>query len=338
MRTVAAAAGVSPMTVSLALRGHASIPEPTRNRIADLAATMGYQPDPKLQQLMGYLAHSRSRPSTAARVVALCQRFHPLRHGYPEEVLEGARQRAAELGFMFNHLWLDQRTMRPSNLRRLLRTQNAECLLLLPMMDVLDLSAMADWDQYTVVSTSATVVAPRFHTVLPDQFSNTLRLCAELTPTIHGPIGLAVSEDYLFRVAKRAAAAVSWFNLDRGLPIPPTLLFKDFAVDSAALHAWLADWQPSAIITESLFFARLLLPCIPAGDGPPPTIGCLSLLNPQQQFPGIDENPRAVGASAMEILDRRYRNAEKGIPANPILTLVGGQLYPGCTTDSAASP
>ena len=53
MRAIAEKAGVSTMTVSLALRDHASIPESTRTLIKAIASELGYRPDPVLRAIMG---------------------------------------------------------------------------------------------------------------------------------------------------------------------------------------------------------------------------------------------------------------------------------------------
>jgi LacI family transcriptional regulator len=51
IKDVARAAGVSPATVSRALAGHPRIPEPTRLRIAEVAAKIGYAPNRAAQAL-----------------------------------------------------------------------------------------------------------------------------------------------------------------------------------------------------------------------------------------------------------------------------------------------
>ena len=60
LREIAAAAGVSVMTVSLALRGNPRISIATRDRIKRLADELGYHPDPELSRLMNHLRTSRT--------------------------------------------------------------------------------------------------------------------------------------------------------------------------------------------------------------------------------------------------------------------------------------
>src|SRR5688572_14522424 len=66
LRAVAEAAGVSLMTVSLALRNSPRVSSRTRTRIAQLADKLGYRPDPEISRLM-----SRLRPARSAGGVVL---------------------------------------------------------------------------------------------------------------------------------------------------------------------------------------------------------------------------------------------------------------------------
>ena len=54
-KTIAQEAGVSRMTVSMALRDHPRVAPETRKRIKKIAEAQGYTPDPNLTELMRYL-------------------------------------------------------------------------------------------------------------------------------------------------------------------------------------------------------------------------------------------------------------------------------------------
>ena len=64
MKHVAAAAGVSVMTVSLALRRVPSIPAETRERVLAVAEKLGYRRNPLVAALMADL-RGRRRPAAA---------------------------------------------------------------------------------------------------------------------------------------------------------------------------------------------------------------------------------------------------------------------------------
>ena len=63
---IARLAGVSQMTVSLALRDHPTLPPATRRRIKEIAEEIGYRPDPNIGRMLSYIRSrrvSRTTPS-----------------------------------------------------------------------------------------------------------------------------------------------------------------------------------------------------------------------------------------------------------------------------------
>ncbi|MFH1496264.1 MAG: helix-turn-helix domain-containing protein, partial [Verrucomicrobiota bacterium] len=63
LKDIAAQTGYHFTTVSLALRGHPSLPEATRGKIRRTAEKMGYAPDPMLRALTAY--RQKQKPSAA---------------------------------------------------------------------------------------------------------------------------------------------------------------------------------------------------------------------------------------------------------------------------------
>ena len=65
LRRIAAALGLSPSAVSLALRNSPKIPSETRQRVVREAERIGYRPNAKLKELMSQLRHSGDRANEA---------------------------------------------------------------------------------------------------------------------------------------------------------------------------------------------------------------------------------------------------------------------------------
>jgi hypothetical protein len=110
LRSLAALAGVTSMTVSLALRDHPSISSATRTRLKKLAAKHGYRPDPTVAKLMHHLRTRR----TERTLLSLCGlRLRPpvisaQGYDYGQQVCTGARGRAETLGFRFEEIFIDE--------------------------------------------------------------------------------------------------------------------------------------------------------------------------------------------------------------------------------------
>src|SRR5438067_5771171 len=101
LRDIARRAGVSKMTVSLALRGHPHAAAATRDRLRRLARQMGYRPNPLIVANMVHLrAGRRSRYSGTLAFIGLGPR--PLQgtgRDHIHRVYRGARRRAETLGY-----------------------------------------------------------------------------------------------------------------------------------------------------------------------------------------------------------------------------------------------
>lgn len=65
-RDIADRAGVSLMTVSLALRNSPRISAATRTRIQRIASEIGYTADPQIADMMNYLRKRRAHESSRA--------------------------------------------------------------------------------------------------------------------------------------------------------------------------------------------------------------------------------------------------------------------------------
>src|SRR4051812_41990803 len=135
MRSVAAAAGVSPMAVSLALRDDPSIPARTRTRIQRVAKAQGYRPDPVLTHLMQHLRSSRKTRAAANLAV-----FTPLQAPFTQRLIAGAEARAARLGYALNRIDLSPFERQPGGLTRILLARGITGLLLAPAASPRDYS------------------------------------------------------------------------------------------------------------------------------------------------------------------------------------------------------
>jgi len=135
MRMVAAEAGVSVMTVSLALRNHPSIPGRTRNRIQRIARKMNYRPNALVATLMAQI-HSR-RPDSESPVLGLVRESEAsdLLNSVPyyQDLLQGARERAQALGYLLEDFFLEPGDEAGRQLHRILHTRGIRGVILAPV-------------------------------------------------------------------------------------------------------------------------------------------------------------------------------------------------------------
>lgn len=322
---VARAAGVSPMTVSLSLRNHTSIPEHTRQRICRVAEEMGYKPDPLIGKLMQQLRLGGRRRSSCS-LCLLAPRETKTGRTYSGLIAEGARRAAEELGFFFERVEIDEAFAHPERLRRMLYSRGIEGLILGPLFPPADLSAMLDWSRFSVVSTSNSVLGPTVHRVVPNQFANTLLLGQEMNRRGHRRLGLLISRDLDERTGHRIDAAIQWLNHENGVRDLETLRWEAAMPSAATLERWVNRHRPDAIITDSSYsldtFRRELPRLKKIAMATTTTID----LDPC--YDGILENPEAVGAAAVELLSVLFQRGERGLPTAPRTVMIGGTFNP----------
>jgi LacI family transcriptional regulator len=321
-RTIAQEAGVSAVTVSLALRNHPRIPETTRQKIRRIADAQGYKSDPQVTKLMDHL-RMRRRRNLCSNLAAL--RLEPSikpRHG--AHLLEGVQKRADLLGYALDVFDLKDPNLNPDRLGKILRSRGVEGLILLPMPPT-DLSRLLNWSAFSVVATSHSILQPRFNTVVPNQFSNMMRLCARLAEAKEARIGIATAVNYDLRVNHRFTSAYLWHAMMRGgAPIRP-LFLQDGPLDVRALRNWIERNDIEVVMTEYTLMnsIKTLLPDHFLNKVkwvytwlPPNTV----------HESGIRENPEKIGTAAVDLLAAMIQRGERGIPDSPCCMEIEGSI------------
>lgn len=324
LREVAAAAKVCVMTVSLALRDNPRISAATRDRVKRLAAELGYHPDPELSRLMNHLRASRT---ARGRIGVAVVDFYPtarfVENIYNARIRSGAEQRAKELGFSITTMHAADYALSLPNLLKVIRARGLEGALILPSVMPLELDSSASWKGISVVATSKSILAPRFHCVVPNQFGNTMRLLETLQGQGHRRICAVFDELFDERTGHNFTAAVNWRPADRAtLFVPHT---ASHSARAALVARWLAEQRPDAVFAQS--------------DAVTAAIPLLRRVSPKLSFQVIslgehnsagfsylDERADLVGSGAVELLGGMMYYHESGIPAHPRTTLIDGKL------------
>lgn len=326
LRSLATEAGVSPMTVSLALRNSAEISPAVRGRLQRLAAARGYRPDPHVAKLMHHL-RTRAPARSGANLCGLTQTWPRATLGpqnFLDRLLDALRQRAESLGYAFSTLNLDDFSTR-AQLQRVLVSRGVEGLLLLPLREPQDLGRRLDWSAFATVSVTSTVLAPHFHTVTPNHFDNMVRGCRALTRAGFRRIGLAMSQEWDARVNHRWSGGIAWQNqFGGGAPVVPLIDPRPGPdLDADTLAAWLAREKPDAVIFETLDRSvwERALRTVPRRRRP--RVVTMNWPNPAADC-GIDQRVERLGTVAVELLDAMLRRGERGVPDLPHATFIDG--------------
>ncbi len=339
LREIAEKAGVSRMTVSLALRGKGKISEKTRARIVGIADKLGYEPDPELGKLMARVRASSSL-STHACLALLTS--GPTRDAWRRYVterkyVEGCLERARSYGYQVEEFWLNEPGMSHSRLGKIIWSRGIEGLIIAPIQGKLSgddpRSLKFDFSLFSAVEISETVKAPDLDRSLHDQYTSTLRVIDELLALGYRRIGMVLERALDRRVNGRWTAAFARCQIYREPErlIPP-LILPEASAD--AFRSWHREHRPDVVISVDRFALRLIEAC---GLGIPKDVGyaTLDLDGLTEEYgwiSGIDQNSHQVGASAVDLLVGAIQRGQRGIPELPVRIEVAGTWRKGKST------
>ncbi len=336
LREIAEKTGYHFTTVSLALRGHHSIPEKTRDKIRIIAESMGYKPDPILSALVAY-RHSKTQTTYAGTLVWLLN-YEP---DYKWEQIplfkqyfEGAQKEAKTLGYQIETLNLRSEGMTAKRASDILKTRGIPGIFIPPQQkaySTLDL----DWDHFSVISFGYTLEKPQFHVISNNHFRMMYQLLEELYKLGYRKPGLVMLKKSAQRVEFKWISAYLGKNYDTpDFTNMEPLIMQDW--DKKAFLSWYEKNQPDVIISGRRQIPELLPTLEEMGLRLPEDIGYAdhNMSDTNTETAGIKQNGILVGKTALAQLVGMIHRNEKGIPDTPTDILVDGHWFQGPTVRS----
>jgi LacI family transcriptional regulator/LacI family repressor for deo operon, udp, cdd, tsx, nupC, and nupG len=328
---VARRAGVTRATVSMALKGHSSIPEKTRNRILRIAAKLGYSPDPMLSALAAY--RSRSRPPTFHGTLAwlIDSAFGYDWRGVPQfcDYHFGALTRAKRYGFNLETFDLNAPEMTRERLAAIFRARNIQGLLLCPQPRSETTLEFA-WAEFSAVTFGYTLASPHLHTVVSTQYRDMLLTLLHVQARGYQRIGLMLNHEHDLRTNYNYR---SGYLIAQSLrPKSPRLPILESTYDDyEALRRWIRKNLPDVIIAcggeTCVRTLKRLGVRVPQDVG----LALPNLAAATSRVSGVVENSTEIGAVAVDLIVAMMQRGERGIPEYPQRIHVEGAWHPGNT-------
>lgn len=339
LRQIATLLGVTPATVSLALRDSPEISRKTRERVKRAADLLGYRPDPELGKLMHHLRVTRT-PAYRSTLHALTDL--PTDEPRLAQVVHGARSRAAELGF---DLVLDRWPAEANGvekLHRTLRHRGVEGVLLFPTLSPTAFADVAcDWSHFAVVAISRQPIEPDFDRIVAHWYWSIARALHELVGHGYGRVGLLYSAAFDRRINHKLSAAAAHRETLPGLrhmaPFPYVDPARLDGTHGETLENWFARESPDALLIDHHAVAGPLRARL--GLAVPGRVA-LATLNrePDSPLAGVSERWNEIGAHAVSLLQQKILSGQKGAPATPLVTMVKGSWVHGPSVPRRAEP
>ncbi len=321
---IAAAAGVSAMAVSYALRGNAHVSAVTREKIRREAQRLGYRPDPLLTHLMSHVRSRRIRHTQANLGVFVLENDE-----YTNQLIAGARARAEHLGYALDKIDVTPFSANPAGLKRMLRARGISGLLLSPCHLPQAVTAWLDWSQFSVVAMSYSIMAPVFHRVVPHHFQNARKVLTAFRALGYRRPTFAINETVRQRSNHSFSAALTWAAEEWQEPVVSMFVSKGLPPHGlAGVGAWFRRHRPDALIlTGARHVEGELVPELGARAVAKLGLAVMSF-DAACAVPGIDQQTSLLGSTAVDVLVAQIHRHERGIPARPILSMVEGEWMP----------
>ena len=334
MRVIADQVGYSKNTVSLALRGHRSIPESTREIIRKAAAKLGYRPNAVVSQLIAQLRAGRTAQFQAKLALVNAHRDPKAfrTHATIPAYVRGCECRGLQLGYTFDSFWLHDPKLKAESWIRILRTRGIKGIIIVGLMDHNQLPShlQAVWAAIPSVVTGVRTRDPALSFSCVDHHDLVIQAFERALALGYQRPALVVDEVIDRLVEGRFSGAM--LTAQQGLPaaqrVPAFLQIEEARTDHQLFPRWLDRHKPDVLL--SLY--NIVFPWLQDhGRRVPRDIGVIQLewRESHAEISGMNQHNDAVGEAAVDMVVGQVHRNETGIPDFPRATLIGASWVDG---------
>lgn len=325
---IAAAAGVSRMTASRALRGRREVAEETRQAVEAAAAKLGWKPNPEVGRIMGELRKTTTRPSCQSLALIWPDATRQLITARPllRLLRESIAKRSQELGFGLNEFFPGQAGLTVHHLNRILAARGIEGLIVAPVSFRAHGHAGLAWERFASVVIGAGFVGPALNRVFNNHYLGFRDALRHLRHAGYRRIGLLldpVTSSRLDRVMESA------FLMHHPLGVQDAWALIYFMEDwkERRFQAWVKAQTPDVVIGE------MSSPdWIHGIKGAEHLAYCTFNWVPERlHTTGINQRFDAIGVAAVDSVAAQFSRGERGVPVFPKTILTTPLWVPGAT-------
>lgn len=346
IRDVAREAGVSPATVSLALRNHPRLLKETCRKVQLVAKKLGYRPNALVAQLLAQLRASRTPKFQATIGLINASENQGILGDIStfREWVTGCRERATQLGYGVDEFWLHERGMSPHRLAGIFKARNIRGWIVVACLG--DSALPPDFAEigtgFAGVLIGMRRVRPTMHIACNDQFATMRQAFEEALRSGYQRPALVMSEDMDklvegrfyggFHAAQKAIPAkqrVPEFFFHSALDVPMNAKIGSAEV-LRRFREWFERHRPDAILCihpEVKTWVEQL------GARVPRDVGMIHLdwNEDLKNWAGMNQNSRLIGAAGVDMLIGQLHRNEIGIPSFPKCMMIESSWVSGGT-------
>ncbi|MEO7411809.1 MAG: LacI family DNA-binding transcriptional regulator [Opitutaceae bacterium] len=326
MKHVAQAAGVSVMTVSLALRRDPSIPAATQERVVAVAAEVGYRRNPLVSVLMAALRGGTPRGS-GAHVIAYVESYPatatPQQAASLQRFRAGVVEGAARHGYRVQFFRMGETGLSEARLEHVLTARGIRGVVFSPFPQT-GATLQQRWENHALAVLGYSLAEPRLHRAVNHQ-AHAIRLAlSKLIALGHRRIGVAIRRHEDERAHRYWLSAVLLARHDHAKTRIRFPLWMAEVIERRPLESWLRRERPDVVLVTDREVHGML-----RGKG----VGFahLHLTSGMPGWSGIDQNNERVGTAAVDLVVEQLHGNQFGVPENPKTVLIEGRWVPGNT-------
>lgn len=330
MKAIAAEAGCSVMTVSLALRDHPKISEATRTRIREVATRLGYRPNPMVATLMTHIRSSR--PTQYQANLAFVTWHKVFSQGWiHNDIYQGVLKRSEALGFLVDTFCLEDYQEHRGRLEKVLRSRNIQGVIISPMPETGSLEDLG-WEEWSSAAIGYSLLNPRITRVSNHQFQGVTLMLETLRAKGYRRIGMAMDKFVDDKVNHAFTSCVAGYQLRLPEADRVPVLYWDHDWDDEVLRRWIETYRPQTVIGHDGLVDHLRK----LGLRIPQDISFAHINLPSEvkgfALSGLNQNWELVGEAVVDSVVAQIHRNERGIPEVPKTILVDGTWVEGATT------
>jgi LacI family transcriptional regulator len=329
LKAIAQRAGVSQATVSYALRRHPKIPEATRDRITQVATSLGYRVNPRIASLMAHIraAHAQANREQLAFVWVHTTRTEARKDPFLRAVFAGALERTNQIGFALEEFWTTAPGMTDRRLERILRARGIVGVVLSPVTTA-EARVTLDWDwsHFAPAVIGNVTWSPEMHHAGHHHFLGMRMLLQELEKL--GCVRPAAVIERKSHERSKHAWEAAFLTHHRQPEAASGLVRVTEVEDHANTTAWLQSVRCDAVVVSNnaLLENPTLLPSCRALGRPVFTLYWEN--DTPREIGGVDQCYDRIAGHAVDLVAAQLNANETGAPELARIMLFQGRWVP----------
>ena len=328
LRQIAEIVGCTRSTVSYALRNNSQISASLRERIQQVATDLGWRVDAELTRQMAIVRGVTTPKDLPHLAIVINKSSADLANEVtPKRELDGARERAHELGYNAYVFNVADNPLSPKRLREILRARGVQGIVFIGTAGT-ELSREMLWvgREFACAVSGIRYLDVAYHTAISDLLACGRIAVLQLARMGFRRVGVVLPKGLDVRLERAFYGGVLSGLVD--LPDHGSHLVhyagerEHYLPDSAfpGIKAWMLREKPDVLLTTDLKNCRRFLTGLPSGLQKIP-IFSLDWFEDGSSAGGVDGLHLMVGAAATDLVIGQIHRFEKGLP--PVRKVVG---------------